>query len=118
MSSLFSQLKSIIIFCEQYHWSTWPLQDDFPGLLPLIERYLDMTEVDVDTSCTIKQYLNLISARASGKHTYGHQLDSTLFVQKFTSARATRKFALIDQSSIDYLIICLPLCLLVTTSDP
>ncbi|KAH3844898.1 hypothetical protein DPMN_087164, partial [Dreissena polymorpha] len=39
-------------------------KEDFPGLLPLIENYMDMVEIDVDTRCTIKQYLNLISCRA------------------------------------------------------
>ncbi|WAR15901.1 GSH1-like protein [Mya arenaria] len=42
-------------------------KDDFPGLIPLIEHYLEMEEIDIDTSCTLKQYLNFISARASGK---------------------------------------------------
>lgn len=42
-------------------------KEDFPGLLPLIENYMDMVEIDVDTRCTIKQYLNLISCRAKGK---------------------------------------------------
>lgn len=41
--------------------------DDFPGLIPLINSYMEMVEIDVDTRCTIQQYLNLISLRASGK---------------------------------------------------
>ena len=41
-------------------------QDDFPGLIPLINRYMDNVDIDVDTRCTILQYLNLISKRASG----------------------------------------------------
>lgn len=40
----------------------------FPGLKPLIERYLkSVDDCDVDTSCTITQYLNLIEKRASGE---------------------------------------------------
>ncbi|KAK3759089.1 hypothetical protein RRG08_010702 [Elysia crispata] len=41
-------------------------KDEFPGLIPLINLYLQSIEVDVDTRCTITQYLKLISLRASG----------------------------------------------------
>lgn len=43
---------------------------DFPGMIPLIHGYLNSMEdqdLDVDTRCTILNYLNLISQRASGK---------------------------------------------------
>lgn len=43
---------------------------DFPGMIPLINQYLNSMEdqdLDVDTRCTISNYLNLISHRASGK---------------------------------------------------
>lgn len=40
----------------------------FQGLVPMMKWYLQSTgEVDVDTSCTIYQYLRLISLRASGQ---------------------------------------------------
>uniref|UniRef100_A0A0B7A460 Glutamate--cysteine ligase n=1 Tax=Arion vulgaris TaxID=1028688 RepID=A0A0B7A460_9EUPU len=39
---------------------------DFPGLLPLISLYMDSMEIDVDSRCTITQYLMLIGQRASG----------------------------------------------------
>ena len=39
----------------------------FPGLVPLLRHYLSSVELDVDTQCTIQQYLNLIANRASGK---------------------------------------------------
>ncbi|GFO40403.1 glutamate--cysteine ligase catalytic subunit [Plakobranchus ocellatus] len=42
-------------------------KDEFPGLVPLINLYLQSIEVDVDTRCTITQYLKLISLRASGE---------------------------------------------------
>ncbi|XP_074656167.1 glutamate--cysteine ligase catalytic subunit-like isoform X2 [Tubulanus polymorphus] len=42
-------------------------ENGFPGLIPLIRRYLNDLEVDVDTLCTILQYLKLISQRASGE---------------------------------------------------
>ncbi|XP_064597197.1 glutamate--cysteine ligase catalytic subunit-like [Liolophura sinensis] len=40
---------------------------DFPGLIPLMNMYLDVIDVDVDTRCTVAQYINLISKRASGE---------------------------------------------------
>lgn len=40
---------------------------DFPGLVPLINSYLNSMDVDADTHCTIQQYLRLIQKRASGE---------------------------------------------------
>ncbi|GMT13059.1 hypothetical protein PFISCL1PPCAC_4356, partial [Pristionchus fissidentatus] len=40
---------------------------DFPGLTSLIRQYLDSADVDVDTRCTISQYLSFIEKRASGQ---------------------------------------------------
>jgi len=40
---------------------------EFPGLIPLIRQFLDGADVDVDTRCTITQYLNFIQKRASGE---------------------------------------------------
>lgn len=46
---------------------------DFPGLIPLIRQFLDGADVDVDTRCTIAQYLNFIQKRASGEiYTLAH----------------------------------------------
>jgi glutamate--cysteine ligase catalytic subunit len=39
----------------------------FPGCIQLIKDYLSNLDVDVDTQCTIRQYLNFIEGRASGK---------------------------------------------------
>lgn len=38
----------------------------FPGLIPLVESYLDSMNVDVETRCEIAQYLDLIKGRANG----------------------------------------------------
>lgn len=38
----------------------------FPGLIPLVESYLDSMNVDVETRCEIAQYLSLIKGRANG----------------------------------------------------
>lgn len=42
-------------------------QPDFPGLVPLMNQYLDSADVDVETRCTVQRYLNFIRQRASGK---------------------------------------------------
>uniref|UniRef100_A0A8C5BJX9 Glutamate--cysteine ligase n=1 Tax=Gadus morhua TaxID=8049 RepID=A0A8C5BJX9_GADMO len=39
----------------------------FPGLIPILNCYLENMEVDVDTRCTILNYLKLIKKRASGE---------------------------------------------------
>lgn len=39
----------------------------FPGLVPLVESYLDGVNVDVQTRCELDTYLRLVSMRASGK---------------------------------------------------
>lgn len=40
--------------------------NDFPGLIPLVELYLDSVNIDVTTRCEIARYLNLIRQRANG----------------------------------------------------
>eukprot|EP01137_Pigoraptor_chileana_P012789 Opistho-2@65526 len=39
----------------------------FPGLIPMIQSYLNTMDVDVDARCTIAKYLDLVSKRASGE---------------------------------------------------
>lgn len=39
----------------------------FPGLIPLVESYLDGMNVDVETRCELARYLGLIRGRASGE---------------------------------------------------
>lgn len=39
----------------------------FPGLIALIESYLESMDVDADTHCSIQQYLKLIRKRAAGQ---------------------------------------------------
>ncbi|KAK8188850.1 glutamate-cysteine ligase-domain-containing protein [Phyllosticta capitalensis] len=38
----------------------------FPGLIPLVESYLDSMNVDVETRCELARYLDLIRRRADG----------------------------------------------------
>jgi hypothetical protein len=42
-------------------------QDEFPGLVSLVRMYVNSIDVDVDTRCTILQYLRCISKKAAGK---------------------------------------------------
>ena len=41
--------------------------DGFPGLVPLVESYLNSVNVDVETRCELARYLDLIQKRASGQ---------------------------------------------------
>lgn len=50
----------------------------FPGLIPLVESYLNSVNVDVETRCNLARYLDLIRQRASG--------------QLWTGAKWTRHF--------------------------
>lgn len=43
----------------------------FPGLLPLVQLYLNSMNVEVETRCQLARYLDLISDRASGKSSTG-----------------------------------------------
>ncbi|KAI0205835.1 glutamate-cysteine ligase [Astrocystis sublimbata] len=40
---------------------------NFPGLIPIVESYLDSVNVDVQTRCELATYLGLIRKRASGE---------------------------------------------------
>jgi glutamate--cysteine ligase catalytic subunit len=41
--------------------------EGFPGLIPLVESYLNSMNVDVETRCELARYLDLIRKRASGQ---------------------------------------------------
>uniref|UniRef100_A0A1X7UMB8 Glutamate--cysteine ligase n=1 Tax=Amphimedon queenslandica TaxID=400682 RepID=A0A1X7UMB8_AMPQE len=42
-------------------------KDEFPGVIPLVRMYVNSIDIDVDTRCTVMQYLRFISKRASGE---------------------------------------------------
>lgn len=44
-----------------------PNGSGFPGLIPLVESYLNSMNVDVETRCELARYLDLIRKRASGQ---------------------------------------------------
>lgn len=53
----------------------------FPGLIPIVESYLDSVNVDVETRCQLATYLKLIGKRASG------ELDTTArWIRNFVDA--------------------------------
>lgn len=39
----------------------------FPGLIPLLNLYLESMEIDAETMCNLSQYLRIVSKRASGE---------------------------------------------------
>ncbi|OQV17461.1 Glutamate--cysteine ligase catalytic subunit [Hypsibius exemplaris] len=43
------------------------VENEFPGLIPLVEDYLKDLHLDVHTSCTLHRYLRFISLKASGE---------------------------------------------------
>lgn len=43
-----------------------PATNGFPGLIPIVESYLDSMNVDVETRCELARYLDLIRRRADG----------------------------------------------------
>jgi glutamate--cysteine ligase catalytic subunit len=44
-----------------------PDKGEFPGLIPLVESYLNSMNVDVETRCELATYLDLIRKRADGR---------------------------------------------------
>lgn len=44
------------------------IEGGFPGLIPLVESYLNSMNVDVETRCDIATYLDLIRKRANGTY--------------------------------------------------
>ncbi|KAH9508373.1 hypothetical protein Btru_050936 [Bulinus truncatus] len=74
---------------------------DFPGLLPLINLYMDSIEIDVDTRCTITQYLKLISMRASGK-----LVTSARWMRNFVQQHPEYKKDSVVSDSIAYDLLC------------
>jgi glutamate--cysteine ligase catalytic subunit len=43
------------------------LDGEFPGLIPLVESYLNSVNIDIETRCELATYLDLIRKRASGE---------------------------------------------------
>ena len=73
--------------------------NDFPGLVPLVRRYItEREDIDTATRHTLEQYLLLVSKRAAGKSTVLPQSkkDNRLFIGTLlTNAAWMRQFVLI-----------------------
>lgn len=69
----------------------------FPGLVPLLRHYLLSVEIDAETHCTINQYLNLISCRASGKY-----LTPAQWIRKFVQNHSDYKKDSVVSDKINY----------------
>lgn len=68
-------LSSFLLFIFVYYFICF--KDEFPGVIPLVRMYVNSIDIDVDTRCTIMQYLRFISRKASG------MLKSQILLLKF-----------------------------------
>ncbi|KFG86762.1 glutamate-cysteine ligase catalytic subunit [Metarhizium anisopliae] len=72
----------------------------FPGLIPIVESYLDSVNVDVETRCQLATYLSLISKRASG------ELDTTArWIRNFVAAHPRYKHDSVIDDAITHDLI-------------
>lgn len=70
---------------------------EFPGLIPLINSYLNGMDVDADTHCTIQQYLKFIQKRASGEI-----FTTASFIRKFVMEHPDYKHDSVVSDTINY----------------
>ncbi|KAG9493782.1 glutamate--cysteine ligase catalytic subunit [Eleutherodactylus coqui] len=75
----------------------------FPGLLPILNSYLENMEVDVDTRCTILNYLKLIKKRASGE-----LMTAARWLREFVACHGDYKqdSVITDKINYDLLVRC------------
>lgn len=74
--------------------------EGFPGLIPLVESYLNSMNVDVETRCDLARYLDLISKRASGKLWTGAK-----WMRRFVREHKEYKYDSVVSESINYDLI-------------
>ncbi len=74
--------------------------DGFPGLIPLVDSYLNSMNVDVETRCNLARYLDLISKRASGKLWTGAK-----WIRHFVREHEEYKHDSVVSASINYDLI-------------
>lgn len=73
---------------------------DFPGLVPLIEKYLNYLKVDYNVRCKLSNYLSLISKRASG------ELPTlAAYLRRFVRRHKDYKFDSVINETISYDLI-------------
>jgi len=69
------------------HGSDGSKPPPFPGLIPLVESYLNSVNVDVETRCNLARYLDLIRRRANGTLWTGAK-----WIRRFVRGHAEYKF--------------------------
>ncbi|XP_054720488.1 glutamate--cysteine ligase catalytic subunit-like isoform X2 [Uloborus diversus] len=76
-------------------------ENEFPGLVPLIQKFLTSMDVDVDTQCSIQQYLKLIQLRAKGE-----LLTAARWIRNFISKHPSYNFDSAVGEEINYDLLC------------
>ena len=71
--------------------------DGFPGLIPLVESYLNGVNVDVETRCELARYLDLIRKRADGTLWTGAK-----WIREFVRSHAEYKWDSAVSETITY----------------
>lgn len=71
--------------------------EEFPGLICVIDFYLSHLDIDVDTRCTITQYLKLIRGRASGE-----LMTTAKYIRNFIRSHPKYKFDSVVTDEINY----------------
>jgi len=74
--------------------------EGFPGLIPLVESYLNSVNVDVETRCELARYLDLIRKRASGQLWTGAK-----WIRHFVREHPEYKHDSVVSESINYDLI-------------
>ena len=74
--------------------------EGFPGLVPLVESYLNSVNVDVETKCGLARYLDLIRKRASGQLWTGAK-----WIRHFVRSHPDYKKDSVVSESINYDLI-------------
>ncbi|XP_053242486.1 glutamate--cysteine ligase catalytic subunit-like [Podarcis raffonei] len=72
----------------------------FPGLLPILNSYLESVEVDVDTRCSILKYLKLIKKRASGE-----LMTAARWMRQFVASHPAYKNDSVITEEVNYSLI-------------
>ncbi|KAK9480978.1 glutamate-cysteine ligase-domain-containing protein [Lipomyces japonicus] len=73
------------------------IEPDFPGLIPLVQSYLDSMNIDVEARCTLNSYLDLISKRASGE-----LKTAASWIRDFVRGHSDYKFDSVVSKEINY----------------
>ncbi|KAI9172453.1 Glutamate--cysteine ligase [Paramyrothecium foliicola] len=73
---------------------------DFPGLVPIVESYLDSVNVDVETRCALATYLELIRKRASGELS-----TAARWIRDFVNAHSSYKHDSVVDETINHDLI-------------